>query len=158
MRLRIVQPCREDWDAMHPTERGRFCDVCASEVHDLSVLTERQARRLLAARAGQRTCVRARLRADGRAVFRSEPPRVVPAAAALALVACAPHSPEPGRLAASEEIEHAAPPVPRTVEIPEAPPQVAAKREPPPPKPPKAKPRPRIDDEMIDVGYLEAWD
>ena len=35
MRLRIVQPCHEDWDAMHPTEQGRFCDVCASEVHDL---------------------------------------------------------------------------------------------------------------------------
>lgn len=161
MRLRIVQPCHEDWDAMHPTEQGRFCDVCASEVHDLTVLTERQARRLLAARAGQRICVRARMRPGGDAVFRPEPPRVAPAAAALALAACAPHSPEPGRLAPAEEVELAAPTAPRTVEIPEAPPQVvpAPKIEPPPPpKPVKVKPKPRFDDEIIDAGYLEAWD
>lgn len=162
MRLRIVQPCREDWDAMQPAGHGRFCEVCTRQVHDVASMTERQARQLLAARAGERLCVRVRVGADGHAVFRGERPRVAATAAALALAACAPHSPEAERLAGTEEVEVAAPAVPRTIEIPLAPPQVLpAKPVEPPPPPPRAakrKPRPRFDDEVIDVGYLESWD
>lgn len=165
MRLRIVQPCHEDWDAMQPAGQGRFCEVCTHPVHDFASMTERQARQLLAARAGERLCVRVRVGADGHAVFRGEPPRVAATAAALALAACAPHSPEAERLDGTEEVEVAAPAVPRTIEIPEAPPQVLPQvlpakpvEPPPPPKAAKRKPKPRFDDEVIDVGYLDSWD
>jgi hypothetical protein len=106
-----------------------------------------------------------RVGVDGHAVFRGEPSRVAATAAALALVACAPHSPEAERLAGTEEVEVAAPAVPRTIEIPEAPPQVLSQvlqakpvEPPPPPRTTKRKPKPRFDDEVIDVGYLESWD
>jgi hypothetical protein len=36
MRLHIPQPCREDWSAMTPTEKGRHCAVCQKEVVDFS--------------------------------------------------------------------------------------------------------------------------
>jgi hypothetical protein len=52
--LRIVRPCDEDWDAMRPTGRGRFCTRCHREVLDL---TDRSARDAEASvRGGQ--CVR----------------------------------------------------------------------------------------------------
>ncbi|MBZ5709888.1 hypothetical protein [Nannocystis pusilla] len=160
MRLPIVQPCGEDWEAMRPGAAGRHCERCRHEVLDLSALTEGRARRLLAARKGQPTCVRARVSAEGHALFRREPPRVLPAAAALVLAACAPHTPEAQRLAPASEVEAVLEAMPPPV-IPEAlPRQGAAPRpEPDPPKPPaRVKGKAGAAPRERDVLGLIAWD
>ncbi|MDC0666511.1 hypothetical protein [Nannocystis radixulma] len=158
MRLPIVQPCGEDWEAMRPGAGGRHCERCRHEVLDLSALTEGQARRLLAARKGQSTCVRARVSADGHALFRRERQRVLPAAAAVALAACAPHTPEAQQLAPASEVEAVLEVMPPRV-IPEGLPQqgAAPQPEPGPPKPP-ARVKGKAVERDLDVLGLIAWD
>lgn len=34
MKITISKPCHEDWDAMTPHEKGRFCSVCTKTVQD----------------------------------------------------------------------------------------------------------------------------
>lgn len=34
MKITISKPCHEDWDAMTPHEKGRFCSVCTKPVQD----------------------------------------------------------------------------------------------------------------------------
>jgi hypothetical protein len=72
--LPIVRPCDEDWGAMRREGDGRRCDRCATTVVDLSALTEREAKRLIA-RAGGDLCVRYRADADGEVRFRPAPLR-----------------------------------------------------------------------------------
>ena len=50
----IPSPCPADWNAMTGDARKRFCSTCDKHVHDLSAMTERQAR--VAAKPG--SCVR----------------------------------------------------------------------------------------------------
>ncbi|HZS37624.1 MAG TPA: hypothetical protein VFF06_12395 [Polyangia bacterium] len=71
--LPIASSCRERWDAMTPDGRGRRCAHCSTTVVDLSSLTEREARRLIA--SGAVTCARYRFDDDGEVRFRPEPPR-----------------------------------------------------------------------------------
>lgn len=145
---------------MRPDAAGRHCERCTHAVHDLSALTERQARRLLAARKGQQTCVRARVSADGQALFRPEPRRVLPAAAAVALAACTPHTPEAQRLASAVEVE-AVPEVMSPPIIPVGPPQQGAgpEPEPCPPKPsPRVKGKAGAVERDRDILGLIAWD
>jgi hypothetical protein len=158
MRLRIVQPCHEDWEAMEQEGTGRRCEACRHAVHDLTVMTEREATRLLRARAGERTCVRVRVGADGHAIFRAEPPRVLPAAAALALAACTPHSPEPGRLAA--EIENVSEDrYPAAVNIPQAPERAHEAPQPEGRKPkPKTTPEPEVAVRQEYLGFISDFD
>jgi hypothetical protein len=158
MRLRIVQPCHEDWEAMAREGTGRRCEACRHAVHDLTAMTEREASRLLRARAGERTCVRVRVGPDGHAIFRAEPPRVLPAAAALALAACTPHSPEPGRLAA--EVEAVSEDrFPAAVMIPQAPEQVTLAPQPKGRKPkPKGKPEPEVEARQEYLGFISDYD
>jgi hypothetical protein len=105
--LPIAEPCHEDWDAMTPRERGRFCDRCSKDVHDLSGMTEDEAREFLRERAGTRICVNYRHHGDGRIQFRA-PSRVATATAtviaATALAACTPH--DVPRKAASTDVQH----------------------------------------------------
>jgi hypothetical protein len=109
LHLPIASPCHEDWDAMDPSARGRFCHSCAKDVHDLAVMTEREARDLLAANAGQRICVRYLADREGRIRFRPE--AVARAAVAgLALAACTPHdNPTHANLRQQPAIEHVVP-------------------------------------------------
>ena len=39
-KLSIPEPCHEDWQKMHPVDRGRFCDSCTKVVTDFSQMTE----------------------------------------------------------------------------------------------------------------------
>jgi hypothetical protein len=132
-RIRIDEPCHEDWGAMRPEGARRFCDRCDKHVHDLSALTELEAQAVLAARDSARVCVRYLVDVEGTIVFRQpapvvpvsalrrrRPPIVRAAAMALALAACTPHEQtmgEPAPIAIDEKAE----PTPPQVEIPPVP-------------------------------------
>lgn len=90
IRLPIADPCHESWDAMSPTDRGRFCQQCTKQVYEISALTERETRTLLTDKAGERICVRYKCDTKGNIKFRPERP-VAAAMLAVALAACTPH-------------------------------------------------------------------
>lgn len=51
----IQSPCSEDWNAMEGNDQRRFCGQCAKHVHNLSAMTEGEARAVVADRD---VCVR----------------------------------------------------------------------------------------------------
>lgn len=53
----IKTPCGADWNAMDPRGTARFCGDCKTLVHDLSALSESEARALLS-RTSESLCVR----------------------------------------------------------------------------------------------------
>jgi hypothetical protein len=63
--IRIASPCPADWEKMVGDERVRHCAECNLNVYNLSAMTERQARQLLAGNSGKRMCLRLYRRADG---------------------------------------------------------------------------------------------
>jgi hypothetical protein len=77
--LRVRVPCSEEWDAMAEDGRGRFCNVCNMHVHDVSRMTEHEARELLAARAS-RVCVRFLSDAEGNVLYGAPEAGFVPLA------------------------------------------------------------------------------
>jgi hypothetical protein len=54
----IARPCGADWNAMSPRGTARLCGECDKVVHDLSALSEREARSLLRARSTEGLCIR----------------------------------------------------------------------------------------------------
>lgn len=87
--LRIVEPCSADWEQMDGDGATRFCRLCKKDVHDLSSMTEADARAFLS--AGDQPCIRYRHDARGDVVFTDRPgllPRLA-AAAALTLAGLA---------------------------------------------------------------------
>jgi hypothetical protein len=68
-KLRVIAPCSESWNGMAGDDRERFCTRCTLTVHDLSAMTEADARALLAGPA-ERLCVRFGVRRDGTVVTR----------------------------------------------------------------------------------------
>ncbi len=84
-KLKILDPC----DRFQPRGRVSHCTHCDKDVHDLSRMTEPEARALLAASRGERLCVAYRTRADGHVVFRSPLATAGWLAAACLLLACA---------------------------------------------------------------------
>ncbi len=93
--VRITSPCTLDWTKMTPAQGGRFCGDCKKVVRDLSKMTERQARELLAKERHQDLCVRMLVDRDGNVFFGgdtlvsasllSKAKRAAAAAAAIAL-------------------------------------------------------------------------
>lgn len=57
--------CHADRERMRPSATGRYCGECEQHVHDLSSMTERQARRLMARAASERLCVSYSVEPDG---------------------------------------------------------------------------------------------
>jgi hypothetical protein len=41
-KLNIPKPCSENWNAMHSTNEGKFCNLCSKQVIDFTVLTDTQ--------------------------------------------------------------------------------------------------------------------
>jgi len=40
--IHIPSPCHENWDAMIPVQQGRFCQSCAKQVVDFSMMTDQE--------------------------------------------------------------------------------------------------------------------
>lgn len=55
-KIRIPQPCTEDWNKMTPTEKGAYCDKCAFEVIDFTSQSPEEIKATLKVRMGQKTC------------------------------------------------------------------------------------------------------
>jgi hypothetical protein len=63
--IKVESPCSESWDEMRGNEQIRFCSHCAKDVHNLSEMTRKQARKIVSAANGS-ICVRYARRPDGR--------------------------------------------------------------------------------------------
>lgn len=63
--IEVKTPCEQNWHEMRGTDQIRFCDHCAKDVHNLSRMTRKQARKIVAASNGN-ICVRYVRRPDGR--------------------------------------------------------------------------------------------
>jgi hypothetical protein len=61
----VESPCSESWNEMQGSEQIRFCSHCAKNVHNLSEMTRKQARKIVAESQGG-ICVRYIRRPDGR--------------------------------------------------------------------------------------------
>ncbi len=85
---RIDKPCTLAWDSMRGDARRRHCADCNKDVHNLSAMTEAQARRLLRSTPGE-LCLRYVTDGVGRPITRDRSWRTlagrVAAAALLAL-------------------------------------------------------------------------
>lgn len=70
--IRIGTPCSVDWASMTRSDKGRFCADCKKVVHDLSSMTERQAKGLLAESDKTSMCVRFVYDREGKVFFQPE--------------------------------------------------------------------------------------
>ena len=59
LQLSIPQPCHENWQQMTPTEQGRFCNACAKEVVDFSMMTDREVLNYFTKVSTEKVCGRA---------------------------------------------------------------------------------------------------
>lgn len=60
IKLKIDKPCHEDWDAMLPSEQGRFCNSCEKQVVDLSRMTDLEIIQYMDLNKGKSICGNAR--------------------------------------------------------------------------------------------------
>ena len=56
-KIKVMNPCTEDWDEMIGNDHFRFCSHCAKNVNDISKLTKKEAMRLVRKSNGK-LCVR----------------------------------------------------------------------------------------------------
>lgn len=54
--VRIPEPCHEDWNAMQPDAKGKFCNSCSKSVFDFSNKTDTEIRDILIEYKDQKVC------------------------------------------------------------------------------------------------------
>jgi hypothetical protein len=54
--VEIKKPCHENWEAMKPNEKGRFCNSCQTTVIDFTTKTPKEITSILSATSNQHTC------------------------------------------------------------------------------------------------------
>ena len=59
LQLSIPEPCHENWQQMTPTEQGRFCNACAKEVVDFSMMTDTELLNYFTTITHEKVCGRA---------------------------------------------------------------------------------------------------
>ena len=59
LQLAIPEPCHENWQKMTPTDQGRFCNACAKEVVDFSVMTDKEVLNYFTQLTHEKVCGRA---------------------------------------------------------------------------------------------------
>ncbi len=59
LQLAIPEPCHENWQQMTPTDQGRFCNACAKEVIDFSMMTDTEVLNYFTSRTHDKVCGRA---------------------------------------------------------------------------------------------------
>lgn len=99
----IESPCGMDWNGMKPADmKRRFCDVCKMHVHDLSKMTRREAKTLLASERTEGLCIRYLYDQHGDVVFTGSLVRAkrlalgaVALASTMSLTACMGAAPAP---------------------------------------------------------------
>lgn len=67
----IPEPCRQGWENMTPSAKGRFCDACQKEVIDFTGLDDKEMLRIVQANLG-RLCGRFRKNQLQREIFVTE--------------------------------------------------------------------------------------
>src|SRR6187399_1951348 len=56
-RIKVKDPCTQDWETMRGNESVRFCDHCVKSVTDLSTMTRKLAMKMVRESNG-RVCIR----------------------------------------------------------------------------------------------------
>ncbi len=56
--IHIPEPCHENWEAMTPTEKGRFCSFCTKEVVDFSSMSDAEVLNYLIHKKNEPVCGR----------------------------------------------------------------------------------------------------
>ena len=56
--LSIPKPCQENWQAMTPSQQGRFCNACAKEVIDFSTMTDHEVLNYFVKKGDAKVCGR----------------------------------------------------------------------------------------------------
>jgi|GEM_PF-934931 len=54
--IQIPDPCHENWDAMKPDAKGRFCGSCSKSVVDFSTKTDMEIKEILANTSDKKIC------------------------------------------------------------------------------------------------------
>ncbi len=57
-KIQITNPCAEDWNAMKPDDKGRFCDACSKSVIDFSGKSDAEIKAYVLERKGENICGR----------------------------------------------------------------------------------------------------
>ena len=57
-KITIPKPCQENWDTMIPSEKGRYCNRCATTVIDFTAMTDEEVQQFFINTAGQPVCGR----------------------------------------------------------------------------------------------------
>jgi hypothetical protein len=68
----VATACGADWKTMQARGTARLCDTCDKLVHNLSAMTEREARELLRRPPNQGLCIRYLYDAEGKVWFGSD--------------------------------------------------------------------------------------